>query len=159
MTCVFMRWLKILTSTLLVFAVSGFDLNNETDFYPSKKVAFEKCEDWKDKGNVIVFKTTINIAEEASRFTAEHPVPISASFDTTTAKLQHAERLYEWNKLMQTFLIRHPTKSIKVNSRICEYEHKTKLFLGYENKQIQEGAWKDENGKRGQMVKVKSFRY
>jgi hypothetical protein len=46
-----------------------------------------------------------------------------------------------------------------VNSRICDYEPKEKLFVGYENKLIQEGVWKDEEGMRGKMVKVKFFRY
>jgi hypothetical protein len=46
-----------------------------------------------------------------------------------------------------------------VNSRICNYEPKEKLFVGYENKLIQEGGWKDEEGMRGKMVKVKFFRY
>ena len=155
----FMRWLKIFTSSLLFFGVSGFDLDHEADFYPSRNVAFEKCEEWKDKGNVVVYKTNINIAEEASQFTVEHPVPISASSDSIYSKLKYANRLYEWNKAVQKFLVSHPTKLIKVNSRICDYEPKAKLFFGYENKLIQEGAWKDEDGKRGQMIKVKSFRY
>ena len=67
--------------------------------------------------------------------------------------------LYEWNQSVQNFLASHPTKAIKVNSRICDYEPKAKLFVGYENKLIQEGGWKDEDGMRGKMVKVKSFRY
>ena len=63
-------------STLLFMCVSGFGMDNETDFYSSKAVAFENCEEWKDKGNVVIYKTSINIAEEASRFNVEHPMPI-----------------------------------------------------------------------------------
>ena len=74
-----MRWLQIFISTLLLMSVSGFDMENETDFYSSKTIAFEKCEEWKDKGNVVVYKTSINIAEEASRFNVEHPLPVSVS--------------------------------------------------------------------------------
>ena len=60
---------------------------------------------------------------------------------------------------MQTFLIRHPTKSIKVNSHICEYEHKTKLFSGYENMQIQEGCmegrkWKERKNGLGEILSI-----
>ena len=40
-----------------------------------------------------------------------------------------------------------------------EYEPKEKLFVGYENNKIQERVWKDEDGMRGRMVKVKYFRY
>jgi hypothetical protein len=139
--------------------VSGFGMDHETDFYSSKAVAFENCEEWKDKGNVVIYKTSINIAEEASRFNVEHPMPISVSSDSIGAKLQHADRLYEWNRSVQNFLVSYPTKAIKVNSRICDYEPKEKLFVGYENKLIQEGVWKDEEGMRGKMVKVKFFRY
>ena len=146
-------------STLLFMCVSGFGMDHETDFYSSKAVAFENCEEWKDKGNVVIYKTSINIAEEASRFNVEHPMPISVSSDSIGAKLQHADRLYEWNRSVQNFLVSYPTKAIKVNSRICDYEPKEKLFVGYENKLIQEGVWKDEEGMRGKMVKVKFFRY
>jgi hypothetical protein len=52
-----MRWLQIFISTLLLMSVSGFDMENDTDFYSSKAIAFEKCEEWKDKGNVVVYKT------------------------------------------------------------------------------------------------------
>ena len=48
---------------------------------------------------------------------------------------------------------------MKVYSRICEYEPIKQLFVGYENKRIQEGASKDEKGMTGRMVKVKYFRY
>ena len=154
-----MRCLQIFISTLLLMSVSGFDMENENYFYSSKAIAFEKCEEWKDKGNIVVYKTSINIAEEASRFNVEHPLPVSVSSDSVKAKLQHANRLYEWNQSVQNFLASHPTKAIKVNSRICDYEPKAKLFVGYENKLIQEGGWKDEDGMRGKMVTVKSFRY
>ena len=154
-----MSWLKSFMSTLLFMCVSGFGMDHETDFYSSKAVAFENCEEWKDKGNVVIYKTSINIAEEASRFNVEHPIPISVSSDSIGAKLQHADRLYEWNRSVQNFLVSHPSKAIKVNSRICDYEPKEKLFVGYENKLIQEGVWKDEEGMRGKMVKVKFFRY
>ena len=49
-------------STLLFMCVSGFGMDHETDFYSSKAVAFENCEEWKDKGNVVIYKTSINIA-------------------------------------------------------------------------------------------------
>ena len=58
---------------------------------------------------------------------------------------------------MQDFLVSHPSKLIKVNSLIRDYELRFKLFVGYGNKLIEEGIWKDEDGQSGQMVKVKSF--
>ena len=60
---------------------------------------------------------------------------------------------------MENFIAKHPTKATKIYSRMCEYEPKEKLFVGYENNKIQEGVWKDEDGMRGRMVKVKYFRY
>ena len=48
---------------------------------------------------------------------------------------------------------------MKVHSRIYDYEPKVKVFAGYENKLIQEGTWIDEDGMRGEMIKVKSFHY
>ena len=64
-------------------SVSGFDMENETDFYSSKAIAFEKCEEWKDKGNVVVYTINVNIAEDASRFNTEHPKLSSVSFGLT----------------------------------------------------------------------------
>ena len=154
-----MRWLQVFTSTLLLMSVSGFDFENDTDVYSSKAVAFEKCEEWKDKGNVVVYNTNINIAEEASRFNIEHPKPSSVSFGSTIDKLKQADRLYDWNQSVKNFLTNHPSKEIKVNSRICDYEPDLKMFVGYENRLIQEGTWKDEDGMRGKIVKVIFFRY
>ena len=59
----------------------------------------------------------------------------------------------------EKFLDNHPVKVIKVHSRMCEYEPKEQLFVGYENKQIQDRVWKDTYGMRGRMEKVKSFKY
>ena len=72
-------------------SVSGFDFENDTDVYSSKAVAFEQCEEWKDKGHVLVYNTNINIAEEASRFNIEHPKPSSVSFSSTIDKLKQAD--------------------------------------------------------------------
>ena len=59
----------------------------------------------------------------------------------------------------EIFFDNHPAKAIKVHSRMCEYEPKEQLFVGYENKLIQDRVWKDAYGMRGRMEKVKSFRY
>ena len=109
------------------------------------------------QGRVIIYATDINIAEEASRFSLEHPTPLSHSSGSTIGQLKYADRLYEWNQSVENFLAKHPTKTMKVYSRICEYEPKKQLFVGYENKQIQEGAWKDEEGMRGRMVRSEIF--
>ena len=154
-----MAFLKILALVFLMISVSGFDLEKDTTLYSSKTEAFGECEDWKDEGGLVVYTTSINIAEEASRFSLENPAPLSNSSGSTRDQLKYADRLYEWNQSVENFLAKHPTKAMKVHSRICEYEPKEKLFVGYENKQIQEGAWKDEDGMRGRMLKVKSFRY
>ena len=154
-----MRFLKILTLAFLVVGLSGFDFDKGTGLYSSKAEAFEECEDWKDSGNVVIYATNINIAEEASRFGLENPAPISNSSGSTIDQLKYADRLYEWNQLVENFLAKHHTKAMKIYSRMCEYEPKEKLFVGYENKKIQEGVWKDEDGMRGRMVKVKYFRY
>ena len=139
--------------------LSGFDFDKGTSLYSSKAEAFEECEDWKDSGNVVVYATNINIAEEASRFGLQNPAPTSHSSGSTIDRLKFADRLYEWNQLVENFIAKHPTKAMKIYSRMCEYEPKEKLFVGYENNKIQEGVWKDEDGMRGRMVKVKYFRY
>ena len=154
-----MRFLKILTLSFLMVGLSGFDFDKGTSLYSSKAEAFEECEDWKDRGNVVVYSTNINIAEEASRFGLENPAPVSNSSGSTTDQLKYADRLYEWNQLVENFLAKHPTKAMKIYSRMCKYEPKEQLFVGYENKRIQEGASKDEKGMTGRMVKVKYFRY
>ena len=154
-----MRFFKILTLSFLMVGLSGFDFDKGTSLYSSKAEAFEECEDWKDHGNVVVYSTNINIAEEASRFGLENPAPVSKSSGTTTDQLKHVDRLYKWNQLVENFLAKHPTKAMKIYSRTCEYEPKEQLFVGYENKKIQDGVWKDEDGMRGRMVKVKYFRY
>ena len=154
-----MRFLKILTLAFLIVGLSGFDFENGTGLYSSKAEAFEECEDWKDSGNVVVYATNINIAEEASRFGLQNPAPTSHSSGSTIDQLKYADRLYEWNQLVENFLAKHPTKTMKVSSRLCDYEPKKQLFVGYENNQIQEGVWKNEQGMRGRMEEVKSFRY
>ena len=154
-----MRVLKILMFAVVIASVSGFDMGKDTDLYSSKTEAFEECERWIDQGRVIIYATDINIAEEASRFSLAHPTPLSQSTGSTIGQLKYADRLYEWNQSVENFLAKHPTKTMKVYSRICKYEPKQQLFVGYENKQIQEGAWKDEEGMRGRMVEVKFFQY
>lgn len=154
-----MRFLKIPTLAFLMVGLSGFDFDKGKSLYSSKAEAFEECEDWKDRGNVVVYATNINIAEEASRFGLENPAPISNASGSTTDQLKYADRLYEWNQLVENFLAKQPTKAMKIYSRMCKYEPKEQLFVGYENKKIQEGVWKDEDGMRGRMVKVKYFRY
>ena len=139
--------------------LSGFDFNKGTSLYSSKAEAFEECEDWKDRGNVVVYAINVNIAEEASRFGLENPAPILNSSGWTTDQLKYVDRLYEWNQLVENFLAKQPTKAMKVYSRMCEYDPKEQLFVGYENKKIQDGVWKDEDGMRGRMAKVKYFRY
>ena len=154
-----MRFLKILTLSFLMVGLSGFDFDKGTILYSSKAEAFEECEDWKDRGNVVVYSTNINIAEEASRFGLENPAPVSNSSGSTTDQLKYADRLYEWNQLVENSLAKNPTKAMKIYSRMCEYAPKEQLFVGYENKKIQDGVWQDEDGMRGRMVKVKYFRY
>ncbi|QNJ25768.1 hypothetical protein SynSYN20_01439 [Synechococcus sp. SYN20] len=155
-----MRFLKIPTLAFLMVGLSGFDFDKDTGLFTSKAEAFEECEDWKDSGNVVVYATNINIAEEASRFGLENLAPTSNSSGSTIDQLKYADRLYKWNQLVENFLVKqHPTKAMKIYSRMCEYEPKEKLFVGYENKKIQDGVWKDEDGMRGRMVKVKYFRY
>ena len=154
-----MRVLKILMFALVIASVSGFDMEKDTDLYSSKTEAFEECERWIDQGRVIIYATDINIAEEASRFSLVHPTPLSHSSGSTIGQLKYADRLYEWNQLVENFLAKHPTKTMKVSSRLCEYEPKKQLFVGYENNKIQEGVWKNEEGMRGRMEEVKSFRY
>ena len=154
-----MRFLKILTLAFLMVGLSGFDFENGTGLYSSKAEAFEECEDWKDSGNIVVYATNINIAEEASRFSLQNPAPTSHSSGSTIDQLKYADRLYEWNQLVENFIAKHPTKAMKIYSRMCEYEPKEKLFVVYENNKIQERVWKDEDGMRGRMVKVKYFRY
>lgn len=140
--------------------LSGFDFDKDTGLFTSKAEAFEECEDWKDSGNIAVSATNINIAEEASRFGLENLAPTSNSSGSIIDQLKYADRLYKWNQLVENFLVKqHPTKAMKIYSRMCEYEPKEKLFVGYENKKIQDGVWKDEDGLRGRMVKVKYFRY
>ena len=151
--------LKILILTFVIVSTSGFDLGKETDLYSSKAEAFEECEAWKDAGNITIYATNINIAEEASRFSLEHPTPSSHSSGSSIDQLKYADRLYEWNQSVENFLAKYPEKTMKVYSRICEYEPIKQLFVGYENKRIQEGASKDEKGMTGRMVKVKYFRY
>lgn len=154
-----MRFLKIPTLAFLMVGLSGFGFDKDTGLFSSKAEAFEECDDWKDSGNVAVYATNINIAEEASRFGLENLAPISNSSGSTIDQLRYADRLYKWNQLVENFLAKHPTKAMKIYSRMCEYDPKEKLFVGYENKKIQDGVWKDEDGMRGRMVKVKYFRY
>lgn len=154
-----MSFLKILTSIFLIIGVSGSVFDDESDLYSSKTEAFEQCEEWKDEGNVVVYPIHVNIAEEASRFNLEHPAPLLISPSSTMGKLKYADRVYEWNQLVKNFLDNHPAKAIEVHSRMCEYEPKEQLFVGYENKLIQDRVWKDAYGMRGRMEKVKSFRY
>jgi hypothetical protein len=144
---------------VVIASVSGFDMEKDTDLYSSKTEAFEECERWIDQGRIIIYATDINIAEEASRFSLAHPTPLSHSTGSTIGQLKYADRLYEWNQLVENFLAKHPTKTMKVSSRLFEYERKKQLFVGYENNQIQEGVWKNEEGMRGRMEEVKSFRY
>ena len=150
---------EILTLSFLMVGLSGFDFDKGTSLYSSKAEAFEGCEDWMDSGNVVVYATNVNIAEEASRFGLENPAPMPNSSGSTTDQLKNADRLYELNQLVENFLAKHPTKAMKMYSRMCEYEPKEQLFVGYENKKIQDGVWKDEDGMRGRMVKEKYFRY
>jgi hypothetical protein len=154
-----MEYLKILVLAFCIVSVSGFDLEKNEYTYSSKTEAFEECEDWKDEGKTMIYATNINIAEEASRFSLEHPTPSSHSSGSSIDQLKYADRLYEWNQSVENFLAKYPTKTRKVYSRMCEYEPNKQLFVGYENKQIQEGAWKDEEGMRGRMVEVKFFHY
>ena len=154
-----MKFLKIPAAVLLLLGASGFDLKEDVDVYASKVEAFEQCENWKDEGNVVVYQTNMNVAEEASRLGLEHPAPVTIHSASAKEMLKYAEKISEWNHSVDSFLASHPTKSVKVHSRICDYEPKIKVFAGYENKKIQEGVWKDEDGMRGEMIKVKSFFY
>ena len=154
-----MKSVKILLFILAIMGMSGFELEQEKDFFSSKARAFEKCEDWKDEGRVLIYETKTNIAEEASRFGIEHPEPHSQFHGTEKEKLKAAKDRYEWNKARIDFAARNPSKKIKVHSRLCKYVPKQRLFEGYENKLIQDGSWKDEEGMRGKMQKAKQFHY
>ncbi len=57
------------------------------------------------------------------------------------------------------FYSQQSKQKIKVHSRLCKYVPKQRLFEGYENKLIQDGSWKDEEGMRGKMQKAKQFYY
>ena len=155
-----MGWERAFVSLILLFGVSGFDLKQKAGLFSSKTEAFSQCEDWKDEGKVIVYQVEINIAEAASRFSLDHPAPRPASSGSTAKeKLLYADKVYKWNQSVDKFLAKQPKKTIKVHSRLCEYKPHDQAFIGYENKLIQEGTWKNKDGMRGHMVEVKSFRY
>ena len=154
-----MGFFRILILTFVIIGASGFDLKKDIGLYSSKTEAFEECEEWKDAGIEIINTTNINIGEEASRFSLENLTPSPHSSGSSIDQLKHADSLYEWNQSVENFLAKYPAKTMKVYSRICEYEPIKQLFVGYENKRIQEGASKDEKGMRGRMVEVKYFRY
>ena len=109
--------------TFLIVCVSGFDLEKDTTFYSSKTEAFEECEDWKDQESLVIYATSINIAEESSRFSLENPAPLSNSSGSTRDQLKYADRLYEWNQLVENFLAKHPTKATK-NWQISALDYK-----------------------------------
>lgn len=69
--------MKVLLFILAIMGVSGFSLDQEKGLFSSKTSALERCEEWKDEGRVLIYKTNINIAEEASKFEIEHPEPQS----------------------------------------------------------------------------------
>ena len=155
-----MGWKRAFASLILLIGVSGFDLKQEAGLFSSKTEAFAQCEDWKDEGKAIVYQVEINIAEAASRFSLDHPAPKPvSSASSVKEKLEYADKVYQWDQSVENFLAKQPKKTIKVHSRLCEYEPRNQAFIGYENKLIQEGTWKNEDGMRGHMVGVKSFRY
>ena len=154
-----MKSVKTLLFILAIMGVSGFELEQEKDLFSSKTRAFERCEEWKDEGRVLIYETKINIAEEASRFGIEHPEPHSLLYENDKDKLNAANARYEWNKARMDFAASNPSKKIKVSSRLYKYVPKQRLFEGYENKLIQDGSWKDEEGMRGKMQKAKQFHY
>lgn len=154
-----MKSMKILLFILAIMGVSGFSLDQEKDLFSSKTRAFERCEEWKDEGRVLIYKTNINIAEEASKFEIEHPEPHSQFHGTEKEKLKAVKERYEWNKARMDFTASNPSKKINVHSRLCKYVPKQRLFEGYENKLIQDGSWKNEEGMRGKMQKAKQFHY
>jgi hypothetical protein len=46
-----------------------------------------------------------------------------------------------------------------ITSRYCSDDQTLSQFLGFENKQIQNETWQDEQGKQGEWRVVKRFRY
>ena len=65
----------------------------------------------------------------------------------------------QWNTAREQFLATQPSKSIRLYARTCIDKKRQNLFLGFENKLIQSGAWQDEDGLRGKPEVVKTFRY
>ena len=123
-----MKSIKILLFILAIMGVSGFELEQEKDFFSSKARAFEKCEDWKDEGRVLIYKTKINIAEEASRFGIEHPEPHSLLYENDKDKLNAANARYEWNKARMDFAASNPSKKNKSSFTPMQIRTKAKII-------------------------------
>ena len=144
---------------LLSLGASGEELDQPLGFHSSKMQAFEQCENWKDNGNTVNYSSGLNMAEASAKFGVNYPEPKVMVYGNLTDKINSTSKWEQWNIAREQFLATQPSKRIRLYARTCIDKKRQNLFLGFENKLIQSGAWQDEDGLRGKPEVVKTFRY
>ena len=132
--------------------------------YSSKTEAVNACNSWVEQGPVLSYEIQLNKEEALKVYSKTNPMPDVDVWGMLGNVLMErwdeveGER-GQWRKEFELFFATNPTKTFSVSAYSCVEQSQTQEVLGYENKSISDGIWKNQDGKRGYKKIVRHFCY
>ena len=139
-----MRFDQLVVAMVLMF-IASCSLN-----YPSRSEAETACDQWESAQEKVTYQRELLGFEKRTKFEQENPRPDAAFWD---------DEIKDWEKQKLAYASKPVIETVSISPRYCQEEQQTSQFLGYENNAIKDGTYQDEEGKKGEWVVKKHFRY
>ena len=152
-------------SPLIIFllaSATACSANKNIIFLSSKKEAVEKCTEWANQGTTMSFERELSYLEKEKEFELNNPKPegsISLRSSTIFGNLVVDRDLLDWFKDRENYTDTIIKVKEEFGSRFCKVDDRRNQTLGYENQAIKDGSYKDEEGRKGEPLIVKHFRF
>ena len=135
--------MRLSTPLLLLLSLAGCSTT-----YSSVEQASTACNSWKEKGEIINYNHDLTWTEKFWKFNKTNPEP---SIETLEWE--------DWFEKRKLYFASSPKKKISVASRECKQDPDAAQVLGFENRAVKDGTWKNIDGQRGVFELIKSFGY
>lgn len=119
----------------------GFSLRSEAE---------SACSEWESQEDKVGYERELLGFEKRTKFEQENPRPEAAFWD---------DEIIDWEKKKLAYASLRISEPVAMSPRYCRLEQETSQFLGYENNAIKNGTYQDVEGKKGDWMVVKHFRY
>ena len=135
----------LVVTIVVVLMASSCSIN-----YASRSDAENACREWEAQEAKVDYERELLGFEKRTKFEQENPRPKAAFWD---------DEIIDWEKDKLAYASKTIRESVAISPRYCQSDQETTQVLGFENKVIKNGIYRDEPGKKGEWSVVEHFRY